>query len=547
MIAEKRLQVVGKIGMRGNQRGPIEWLAVLDRMQIVGQYLFEPGLAIRVLGRGSVGHKPLLRIVLAFLPGSRTTNRRSYYAAISCQFYAKSRKYRARASFEKSELRPVTEFGFPIGAEIQIHRNDATVCYSKPTSGSSFNMNFDQLESLYSRQKELASQAAGDLTDIPRRAVLLNEIYLDSGENHTFSQIAAHGALWAYRFFEVGGRLGRIIAWRYFYNSRERAFRLGLLNQFAEGFREVNRLVFIDTFTNYYFTREYGREAGADQLIQPSLLEALNRVHQARQTSESLSAAQKKEVFEQSFFWEQELTVAPGVQKTVAQFECPIMVALCTKPFVRFAFFPALNYILFRNFADKAERIDKGMRAYDMAARRGWVRVVNSLRDYRLLPGDFFASPRGYAAQLVPVGDPIDRGRVARMRKFASMRIDTFQRSDFTTPTRILRWQSCAVFTILMQIRWSGMCNIISAVLVSFWPCIRGSPDFASYLNRSNLTGPLAVLTAHWIPYGLSLGFSVCSATYYEATSHSSGCLALSAAMYLRVTYGLPNYVIYCP
>ena len=262
-------------------------------------------------------------------------------------------------------------------------------------------MNLEQLQSLYSRQKQRSTQLAGELLDIPRRAVLLNEIYRDSGENHCFSQIAAHGALWAYRFFEVGGRLGRLIAWRYFYNATERAYRLGLLNRFAEGFREVNRLVFIDTHTNYYFTREFGREAGVETLIQPSLLDALNRVHRARETGGILTPQEKKDVFEQSFFWEQELTVAPGVQKTVSQFECPIMVALCTKPPVRFAYFPRLSYLFFHNFADKTERIEKGMRAYDMAARGGWDHVVASQRNYGLLPNAFFASPRDYAGQLV--------------------------------------------------------------------------------------------------------------------------------------------------
>jgi hypothetical protein len=263
-------------------------------------------------------------------------------------------------------------------------------------------LSLERLQTVYAEQKQRATEVAGDMLDIPRRAVLLNEIYLDSGENHTFSQIAAHGALWAYRFFEVGGRLGKIIAWRYFYNSGERAYRLSLLNKFAEGFRQVNRLVFIDTFTNYYFTRQFGREPGVEQIIQPSLVEALNRVHQARTTGQALRPAEKKEVFEQSFFWEQELTVAPGVQQTVAQFDCPIMVALCTKPFVRFAYFPHLSYILFRNFADKTERIEKGLRAYDMAARRGWPHVARSQRDYRLLPAAFFAAPRAYAAEIMP-------------------------------------------------------------------------------------------------------------------------------------------------
>ena len=63
-------------------------------------------------------------------------------------------------------------------------------------------------------------------------------------------QIATHGALWAYRYFEVGGWLGRVIANRYFYNAQEKQFRLGLLQSFAEGFRKVNRSVCIDTYTN---------------------------------------------------------------------------------------------------------------------------------------------------------------------------------------------------------------------------------------------------------------------------------------------------------
>lgn len=261
-------------------------------------------------------------------------------------------------------------------------------------------MRVEQLRSHYTQQRERAARLAGELIDIPRRAILLNEIFLDSGGNHTFSTMAAHGALWAFRFFEVGGQLGRIIAWRYFYNPQERAFRLGLLNQFAEGFREVNRQVFIDTFSNYYFTRDYGRETGAEQIVQPSLLEALNRVHAARESGQSLDASQKREIFEQSLQWEQELTVAPGVQKTVSQFACPVMVTLCTKPIVRFAYFPRLNYMFFRDFRDKTERIQKGLLAYELAARRGWDDVVASQRNYGLLPAEFFAAPRDCARNM---------------------------------------------------------------------------------------------------------------------------------------------------
>ena len=261
-------------------------------------------------------------------------------------------------------------------------------------------MHLELLQSEYSNLKQQATRLAGPLLDIPRRAILLDEMFRHSGGNHVFPVIAAHGALWAYRFFEVGGRLGRIIAYRYFYNPREREYRLGLLNRFAEGFRQVNRQVFIDSWTNYHFAENYGLETGADQVIQPSLLDALNQVHAARKSGSTLSDDQKKKVFEQSFHWEQELTVAPGVQQAIEQFECRIMIALCTKPVVRFAYFPRMRYLWFKNFADKQERIDKGLRAADYAFRTGWDHVRSALKSYNLLPTEFWSDPDRLAQHL---------------------------------------------------------------------------------------------------------------------------------------------------
>jgi hypothetical protein len=252
----------------------------------------------------------------------------------------------------------------------------------------------------YERIKVEATQLAGDLFDIPRRAVLLYNLYLDSGRNHAFSQMAAHGALWAFRYFEVGGSVGRLIARRYFYNPTERAFRLGLLEQFAEGFRRVNRLVCIDTWTNYHFAGQYGRLPGADEIVPPSLLDALNRVHHARKSGTTLAPREKRQVFEQSFHCEQEITVAPGVAETVKAFDCPFMLFLCLRPFVRFAYFPRWQYLWFRNFSAKEERIEKGLRAYHYAERAGWERVSDAMREYRLLPPRFFTSPAACLADI---------------------------------------------------------------------------------------------------------------------------------------------------
>ena len=254
-------------------------------------------------------------------------------------------------------------------------------------------MDTSALRQRYEELKVEATKLAGGLLDIPRRVIILNDLYADSQGNHAFSLLAAHGALWSSGYFEVGGSLGRLIAHRYFYNSTERAYRLGLLDEFAAAFRRVNRLVCIDTYTNYYFTKEYGTEPGSREILPESLLSGLNFIHSACHAGRTLTPSEKRSIFEQSFRCEQEHTVAPGVETAVAAFQCRIMKFLVLHPVVRFSYFPWGRYLLFRNFADKSERIDKGMQAYDHAASMGWPHVHSSLRRYRIMPEAFFQTP----------------------------------------------------------------------------------------------------------------------------------------------------------
>src|SRR6185295_16763107 len=98
----------------------------------------------------------------------------------------------------------------------------------------------------YQQLREEATILAGEPSDIPQRAALLHEIFLDSGGNHCFAEIAVHGALWGFNFFETTGTLGKMISYRYFYDRSEMARRHRLLQTFADGFKTANRSVFID-------------------------------------------------------------------------------------------------------------------------------------------------------------------------------------------------------------------------------------------------------------------------------------------------------------
>ncbi|HRG97716.1 MAG TPA: hypothetical protein PLR99_15780 [Polyangiaceae bacterium] len=248
----------------------------------------------------------------------------------------------------------------------------------------------DRLRAAYDDIKTRARARAGRPGDITQRVMEHHAIYQDSRGNHAFPLVALHGALWGYNFFETTGKLGEIISYRYFLDAEEKAVRLGMLNGFAEGFKAVNREVFVDTYTNWYFTREHGREPGADALVNGALLEALNEAHAARAAGRELDDARKRHVFEQALHFEQEITVAPGIARELAKFDCPILRALCMKPLVRFAYFPFWRTFAFSDFSNKDERIERALESFDLAAAEGWEAVLASMRDYGVLPDTFF-------------------------------------------------------------------------------------------------------------------------------------------------------------
>jgi hypothetical protein len=194
--------------------------------------------------------------------------------------------------------------------------------------------------------------------------------------------------------------LGRLIRHRYFYSAEQQAYRMGLLDGFAEGFKAVNRAVFVDTYTNYHFTERYGREPGAEQLLHPDLLAALNRMHSATKRGEVLPSAERRHLFLQALLYEQEVTVAPGVRAEIARFDCPALRRLCLSPVVRFAYFPSGRFLLFRNFGATEERIRRALRSYDLAEHAGWPHTVRTMQAYDTLPPAFFGDPTRYAARL---------------------------------------------------------------------------------------------------------------------------------------------------
>ena len=256
------------------------------------------------------------------------------------------------------------------------------------------------LENQYQIMRREATVLAGEPSDIPQRAALLHEIFLDSCGNHGFAEVATHGALWGFRFFETTGTLGRLISYRYFYDSKEMKYRHGLLQTFADGFKTANRSVFIDTYSNYYFTKKFGEEKEAEEFFKPDLLEALRQIHRAAKTKKQIELGARRKLFQTTLQWEQETTVAPKVKEEISRFDCPILRNLVLKPVVRFKYFPRFKIFWFKNFSNTDERIRKAHESFEVAEKAGWEKVFSSMKSYEVLNEPFFENPLKHAAQI---------------------------------------------------------------------------------------------------------------------------------------------------
>ncbi len=185
-----------------------------------------------------------------------------------------------------------------------------------------------------------------------------------------------------------GMRLGWWLSWLPSFSETTRQQKRALLEEFADAFRNVNRLVCIETYTTYHFTALHGQHPNACKWIPRPLLERLNRVHSARVSGVELSASEKRAVFETFFLNEQATVVGPKINAAGKEFQWPLMRWLALMPHVRFAYMSGLG-LQFWNFCDEAQRVQKWYASCDIALRVGLPNVEQKLETYRILPPQF--------------------------------------------------------------------------------------------------------------------------------------------------------------
>lgn len=252
----------------------------------------------------------------------------------------------------------------------------------------------DNEDSALARDYQLIHQEAtvlaGGLGDLCQRASVYHHLYEDSGGRNVFPLIAAHGALWGSGYFSLGLRVGTLLSAQYLLQPAVRRDKLRQLQAFADAFRDINRRVCIEAYCAYHFSKQYGQLAGITSYVPPRLLSALNQCHRAQAEERPLPAEQRRELFEAFFLWEQEFIVGPAVVQALAALDWPLIRQVALRPRIEFAYFNSSRTMKFSDFASTAERIEKGLRAYEMAEQAGLPQVEAALSHYAILPRAFF-------------------------------------------------------------------------------------------------------------------------------------------------------------
>lgn len=246
-----------------------------------------------------------------------------------------------------------------------------------------------------------ATLLAGGLTDLAQRASVYHHLFEHSGGNHGFPLLAAHGALWASGYFRLGMRMGSLIAWRDAALGARRKDRLDRLTKFANDFRDINRRVCVETYFIYYMTNTRHLSSAAEKFVPADLLDQMLRCHAARQATRTLSSRERRSLFEAFFLWEQANIVGPSVAKAFDEFDWAPIKAMALCPTITFAYFPRFAPLRFSNFSNTAERIEKGLMAFDLAVRAGWGKVDHKLRSYGIMPDHFSADSKRYFRSLI--------------------------------------------------------------------------------------------------------------------------------------------------
>ena len=164
------------------------------------------------------------------------------------------------------------------------------------------------------------------------------------------------------------------------------AERIASYDRFVDKFRDINRVVFMETWVTLHLLRldpDHPHLAGR---MPGPLRHAIAEARSLGLAGSEPSDDDKRRVYQDYFRWEQVFVVGPLVQAAIGEFHWDLARWFCRRPWVWFSYFRVGKALVFRDFTDAEERTQKGLVAFDCAARMGWDRIEANLLSNPLFP-----------------------------------------------------------------------------------------------------------------------------------------------------------------
>lgn len=229
-----------------------------------------------------------------------------------------------------------------------------------------------------------AYKSSGPTVSLRFRARGYLDLYAASDGVCMFALVAAHGALWASWYLVCAKLMAMLLAVTDPTCRLSPAKRYREFSAYVTALKEINQLVMVETFVLVHTIKSCGPDAAIAQGIPADLArDYASAIAEPQTTSIDL-----RDLYHRHFLWEQERVVSNKLDEAFAAFTWPLMKSLCQRPWVWFSYFRVGSSMNFRSFTDQAERVEKGLIAYDRAIDFGPAQLVNvtNLR-LRIFPG----------------------------------------------------------------------------------------------------------------------------------------------------------------
>ena len=232
---------------------------------------------------------------------------------------------------------------------------------------------FEQLRADHEAMVAEATAVAGGTRDSRRRGEAYYALFEASGGNFMFPLVAAHGSLWGVRHtLRIEGLL-RPFAFLPFVRRWLAAF---------DAVRDVNRRVFIEIHSTFWFTKRHGHHPRAGEIVKPEVLALYNRIHAAIDRGERLPLEERRAIYYEVFVHEQHDIVDPEILDAAEACGTPLLVRLLRHVRPRFAYFPPGERLRFTDFTSVDQRNREGLRALAFAEQVGPERVREAMGEY---------------------------------------------------------------------------------------------------------------------------------------------------------------------